>query len=66
MVNVILMQGFFLSSIVMNITGPDGESGDIGVLNPASTTAPVTRQSRHSLEEVMGAGSVCFLQYVYK
>lgn len=33
---------------MMNVTGPEGERGDIRVLNPGRTTAPVTRQSGHS------------------
>lgn len=44
----------------MNVTWPEGEMGDIGVLNPASTTAPVTRQSGHSLGEVMERGKCVF------
>lgn len=38
---------------MMKVTGPEGERGDIGVLNPASTTAPVTMQSGHSLEDAI-------------
>lgn len=51
MVNVILTQGFFFfSPIVMNVTGPEERYRSA---IEASAIAPFTRQSGHSLGDVM-------------